>query len=130
MADDSDAGCWSRRITAASVAREHEIDMEENAKGNYKRDMVCMYWLRNRCSSGDRCRYMHIINHEKIKLCQYYIEGAKCPDGDQCIFRHWVHPHETVRAPRVDPMRAMGGGPPTIFLGSSSSLGKAPPPVK
>ena len=106
---DHDYAMWTRRRAAATAARIREIDEEENARGNFRKNMVCMYWLRDRCNSGDRCRYLHVLDYQRVKLCQYFVQGAPCPDGNNCIFRHEVMPHEKVRAPRVDPLRARAG---------------------
>lgn len=119
--DEDGTTCWDRRIATAAAVRVQEIDREENARGNFKKDMVCMYWMRKRCQSGDRCRYLHVLDHNKMKVCEYFIEGAKCPAGDNCMFRHMILPHETIRAPRHDPLRVMGETAPSIYLGASSA---------
>jgi hypothetical protein len=106
-AEDEDTAWMSRRWVVARTAHLNRIEAEETARGNPKHNMVCMYWLKGRCRAGDLCRFLHVMNHSKLRLCQYFIEGGRCPEGSECLFRHFYLPHEPVRGPRVDPHRAI-----------------------
>ena len=104
---DEDDAWMSRRWSVARAAYLGGIEADQVALGHPKRDMVCMYWLKGRCRADDYCRFSHVYNHNKLRLCQYFIEGGRCPEGSVCIFRHHYLPGEHVRAPRVDPHRAI-----------------------
>lgn len=69
-----------------------------------KHQIVCRYWLANRCMSGNECVFLHEYKVDKLPLCAY-IE-AQCPDGDACMFRHEYLLHERRQTPRYDPFRA------------------------
>ena len=106
--DPYDDTAWMhRRWAVGRQAFLAAIEAEESARGRPKRDMVCMYWLMGRCRAGDLCRYLHVQNKNKLRLCQYFVEGGKCPEGDDCLFRHFYLDGEHVRGPRVDPHRAI-----------------------
>ena len=50
---------------------------------------VCIYWMKNRCTSGNVCSFLHLYVPSKVPVCAYFLQNAPCPDGTQCLFRHW-----------------------------------------
>jgi hypothetical protein len=58
-----------------------------------KKDIVCMYWLKDRCMKDHQCEYLHLIDEARAPLCMY-IDAPQCVDGKRCMFRHYRHPHE------------------------------------
>jgi hypothetical protein len=68
-----------------------------------KHQVVCRYWVGNRCMSGSRCAFLHEYKLDKFPLCAY-IETV-CPDGEACMFRHTYLPGERRQLPRYDPSR-------------------------
>ena len=66
--------------------------------------VVSRFYLKNKCSAGVKCKFIHQYIEDKLPLCEY-IEGG-CPDGvGHCIFRHHYVGRETRKRPRFDPAR-------------------------
>lgn len=101
------------REKRAREARLRQVWAEEEARGNVRSNIVCKYWLLDRCMNGDRCKWLHVMIQDKIPRCDY-MEGKNCPDGGEkghCIFRHYNLPGEKKLVPRYDPQRVMPGEP-------------------
>jgi hypothetical protein len=88
-------------IRREGLARQQHVQQLRDV--HVKHQVVCRYWIANRCMSGNRCVFLHEYRLDKFPLCAY-IE-AVCPDGAACMFRHEYLPHERRQAPRFDPQR-------------------------
>ena len=77
-----------------------------------RHQVVCRYWIADRCMSGGRCAFLHEYKLDKFPLCAY-IEGA-CPDRDACMFRHHYLPGERRQQPRYDPSRQLQHAPKDV----------------
>ena len=62
--------------------------------GNLDRQVVCKYFLLNKCSRGTKCRYLHEEDPEKTPVCYFYLEG-RCLKAN-CKFKHSVTRKECV----------------------------------
>ena len=87
--DDGDAAFYASRQQHAQAINRARIVAADAARGIRHHDIVCHYWLKDRCGAGDRCPYLHVLVEHKIQLCQYYAKRVACPDGATCIFRHY-----------------------------------------
>jgi hypothetical protein len=124
-----DVDFWDRRVQRAVDAAAAAIDVEEAARGNRRRDLVCMYWLRGRCNAGPRCRFLHKYIPDKVELCQYI--GTKCENGPDCVFRHYyldnempvTHVHDPIRlSAKPGPFMAARNHPSTKTTGSDAGV--------
>ena len=83
-------------------------------KGQDPKSIICSYYKSGLCQKGDKCKFSHDLSsvpekQEKIDLykdsrsiiseitCQFFLEAVekdrygwfwKCPNGDECIYRH------------------------------------------
>ena len=46
--------------------------------------VVCRYWLEGRCLKEQECRFLHVLDHDKMPECKF---GSKC-SNPACIFKH------------------------------------------
>jgi hypothetical protein len=86
---DADAEFYAARTAAAVAVNRSRLAAADAARGIRHQDVVCHYWLKDRCGAGDRCRYLHVLIEDKVQLCQYFVKRAPCPDGAECMFRHY-----------------------------------------
>jgi hypothetical protein len=95
---------WMDRDNSMTLFQKAITRAEERAKGHPQYQVVCRYWLDGTCSAGDRCFYLHVYDLDRVPLCAF-ISQPRCPEGVDCKFRHYLHPHEVHSKPRADPRR-------------------------
>ena len=107
---------WDDRRAAARRVAFRAIRAEERTRGNVMHESVCRYWLEGACSAGDRCRFSHVYDLDRVPLCAFYLhkvglDGAPvkfhCAEGASCKFRHYTHPGERDTAVKTDFKRAV-----------------------
>lgn len=75
------------------VIDENNANKEGEEKPLSKRKLkksrtICNYWLKGKCTKGDKCPYKHTKDESvDIPVCRYAISG-KCKNGDDCPFSH------------------------------------------
>ena len=45
--------------------------------------IICKFFLKNKCSSGDQCKFIH-----DLEVCKNYFFDGVCKRGDGCKFKH------------------------------------------
>ncbi|KAJ7672635.1 hypothetical protein B0H17DRAFT_179754 [Mycena rosella] len=58
-------------------------------------NIPCLFFQRNRCSNGDKCRFSHSVsipsdmrsNMSQSLRCKFFLEGS-CRNGESCLFLH------------------------------------------
>jgi poly(A) polymerase Pap1 len=73
------AAFWAARAEAI----QHRVAAAERPA--MRKDVVCRYWLKDRCSSGNSCPWLHLLVEDKLPVCVF---GTECPHGPRCEFRH------------------------------------------
>ncbi len=79
----SRAEFWESRsmIVQALVTRAHRPP-------NFNGNVVCKYWLKDRCAAAEACPWLHVYDFYKIPVCGYIEKRQPCPDGELCVYRH------------------------------------------
>lgn len=54
--------------------------MEQN---NQSKSTICKFFLKNKCSHGDKCKFIH-----DSEVCKNYFFDEVCKRGDGCKFKH------------------------------------------
>ncbi|XP_072471940.1 uncharacterized protein [Notamacropus eugenii] len=84
-----------RHPAGPSTAPEHAPVSEEFIQKNtvvLGSQRVCKYFLAGRCVRGEQCRLDHAADGLKFQqLCKFYVQGY-CTRGDQCRFLHHEFP--------------------------------------
>ncbi|KAJ7449577.1 hypothetical protein FB451DRAFT_1287327 [Mycena latifolia] len=64
-------------------------------KGDTQKNTPCLFFLQNRCSQGDTCRFSHSVsNPSDIRSnispsvrCKFFLQGS-CKNGESCLYLH------------------------------------------
>ena len=86
---------WMRRLDRIRRRRLRAFKAAKEAVGGVSYDVVCRYWLADKCAMAERCPFLHAYISDKIPLCAYI--DARCASGDSCLFRHHYNPGERAR---------------------------------
>ena len=54
--------------------------MQQN---NQTKPIICKFFLKNKCSHGDQCKFIH-----DSEVCKNYFFDGICKRGDGCKFNH------------------------------------------
>ena len=84
---------WLRRADRIRKRRTMKKRCALVNKGVPMYDVVCRYWLSDKCQMGEGCSFLHNYIPEKIPMCAY-IGAPTCLNGGSCIFRHYYNPGE------------------------------------
>ena len=95
------------------------------AAGQDPKSIICPYFKQGTCTKGDKCKFSHNLNPhlEKPDLykdvrelktditCRFFLEAVisrkhgwfwKCPNGDECIYRHCLPEGYVIPDPEDD----------------------------
>lgn len=53
-----------------------------------RKQLVCVHWIKNRCTRGDECDYLHAYIEEKVPVCRFYQQNGHCHKEQECVYRH------------------------------------------
>lgn len=53
-----------------------------------RKKLVCVHWLKSRCTRGDTCDYLHQYDQDKLPICRYYTQHGHCQKEEECVYRH------------------------------------------
>ena len=84
---------WLRRADRIKRRRARKRRCTLANKGIPTYDVVCRYWLSDKCQMGEGCSFLHTYIPDKIPMCAY-IDAIKCLNGGSCVFRHYYNPGE------------------------------------
>ncbi|KAJ7245121.1 hypothetical protein B0H12DRAFT_1325358 [Mycena haematopus] len=76
----------------------------ERASGNSQERVPCIFFQKNSCSQGDRCRFSHTVSTSDVRStmvpCKFFRQGL-CRNGDSCPFFHDAPPPTSSAVPNA-----------------------------
>lgn len=103
--ETSETAFWEARKDAARKVFSERAAEVRKAMGIKTQQVVCMYWMKGRCTAEAQCRFLHENDPDKVKLCEFWDGKDGCTYPGPCIYRHYLVPGERPHAPRKDPIR-------------------------
>ena len=92
---------WFKRMDRHTRRRARAAAKRKEGKPSF--DVVCRFWLTDKCQMGDACSFLHKYIPDKIPICAYI--DSKCVLGAACVFRHTYNPGERQHRPFADASR-------------------------
>ena len=53
-------------LTALNQSLLYHVDEQKRKK------LVCVHWIKSRCTRGETCDYLHSLDKEKLPVCKYF----------------------------------------------------------
>jgi cleavage and polyadenylation specificity factor subunit 4 len=47
-----------------------------------------VHWIKQRCTRGETCDYLHSYDSEKLPICRYFTQNGSCHKEKECVYRH------------------------------------------
>ena len=69
-------------LTAVNQSLQYHVDEQKRKK------LVCVHWIKQRCTRGETCDYLHSYDADKLPICRYFTQNGSCHKELECVYRH------------------------------------------
>ena len=69
-------------LTAVNQSLQYHVDEQKRKK------LVCVHWIKQRCTRGETCDYLHSYDADKLPICRYFTQNGSCHKEPECVYRH------------------------------------------
>lgn len=75
-------------MSSINVVQAVAQSLNYNVDESKRKQLVCIHWIKNRCTRGDDCDYLHVYIEEKVPVCRYQQQTGACHREAECVYRH------------------------------------------
>ena len=78
----------NQEITSINLATAVATSLNYRVDESKRKQLVCVHYMRSRCTRGDKCDYLHQWDESKIPICRFYQQTGTCNREADCVYRH------------------------------------------